>query len=120
LCLWRAEPVPNLQVRVGRYYDFDMRQAVGTARLGVRLPVWDKNQGNIRTAEAELMKSEAELTRFELQLRQQLAQVFARYRSNLVKAAEYRERILPEAEETFDLRLDGFKKGEGQYSQVSG
>jgi cobalt-zinc-cadmium efflux system outer membrane protein len=113
-----AEPIPNVQVRTGAYYDFDVQQAVGTVRFGVRLPVWDKNQGNIRTAQADLMRAEAGLTRLELALRQQLSQTFARYRSNQTKAVEYREHVLPEAREVLDLRLAGFKKKEGEYSGV--
>jgi hypothetical protein len=48
----------------------ELPPACWTDRLGVRVGVWDKNQGSSRAADAELLKSEAALTRFELQLRQ--------------------------------------------------
>jgi hypothetical protein len=35
-----------------------------------------------------------------------------------VKAAEYREHVLPEAREVLELRLKSFRKKEGQYSGV--
>src|SRR5207244_7471405 len=50
----QVEPIPNLQLRVSSGYDFeaDGRTVVTTVNLGVRLPIFDKNQGNIRAAQA--------------------------------------------------------------------
>src|SRR5262249_23276742 len=48
----RVEPIPNIQARVANGFDFETRRDVTSVQLGVRLPVFDKNQGNIRAARA--------------------------------------------------------------------
>src|SRR5262249_23346234 len=52
----QVEPIPNVQFRVSTGYDFEreVRGVVTTVNVGVRLPLFDKNQGNIRAAEAQL------------------------------------------------------------------
>src|SRR5206468_3563987 len=71
----QVEPIPNVQLRVSSGYDFeaDGRTVVTTVNVGVRLPIFDRNQGNIRAAQGELVRAQAELSRVELSLRQRLS-----------------------------------------------
>ena len=45
-----VESVPNVNVRGETGYDFDSRDTVAGVQVGVRLPVFDKNQGTIMQA----------------------------------------------------------------------
>jgi cobalt-zinc-cadmium efflux system outer membrane protein len=116
----QVEPIPNLQLRVSSGYDFeaDGRTVVTTVNLGVRLPIFDKNQGNIRAAQGELMRAQAEVGRVELSLRQRLSRQYARYRTALAVIENDRKHNLPEAREAHQLYLDSFRKRRAAWPQV--
>ena len=116
----QVEPIPNVQLRVSSGYDFeeDGRRVTTTVNLGVRLPIFDKNQGNIRAAQGELMRAQAELGRVELSLRQRLSRRYARYRMAWSIVENYRNISLPKAREAYELYLDSFRKRRAAWPQV--
>jgi outer membrane protein, heavy metal efflux system len=116
----QVEPIPNVQVRVSSGYDFeaDGRRVVTTVNLGVRLPLFDKNQGNIRAAQAQLARAGSEMERVELSLRQRLSRAYASYRTASSVVESYRKDNLPEAREAYELYLDSFKKRRAAWPQV--
>ena len=116
----QVEPIPNVQVRVSSGYDFeeDGRKVTTTVNLGVRLPIFDKNQGNIRAAQGELLRAQAELGRVELSLRQRLSRQYARYRTASAVVESYRKTNLPKAREAYELYLDSFRKRRAAWPQV--
>jgi cobalt-zinc-cadmium efflux system outer membrane protein len=116
----QVEPIPNVQVRVSSGYDSeqDGRRVTTTVNVGVRLPTFDKNQGNIRAARADLMRAQAETDRVDLSLRQRLARQYARYKTALKTAESYRKENLPEAKEAYELYLESFRKRRAAWPQV--
>jgi len=116
----QVEPIPNVQVRVSSGYDFeeDGRKVVTTVNLGVRLPIFDKNQGNIRAAQEELARAQAELGRVELSLRQRLSRQYTPYRTALAVVESYRKTNLPKAREAYELYLDSLRKRRAAWPQV--
>jgi cobalt-zinc-cadmium efflux system outer membrane protein len=114
----QVEPIPNVQVRVGNGYDFETRNNVTSVQVGVRLPLFDKNQGNIQAARAQLAYARAELCRVELSLRQRLARAYAQYRTAQAVVENYRKDSLPEAKEAYELYLDSFRKRRAAWPQV--
>ncbi len=114
----QVEPIPNLQLRVANGYDFETRNNVTSVSVGLRIPVFDKNQGNIRTAQAQLAYAQAETCRVELSLRQRLAREYARYRTALETVEVYRKSNIPEAKEAYELYLDSFRRRRAAWPQV--
>jgi cobalt-zinc-cadmium efflux system outer membrane protein len=116
----QVEPIPNVQLRVSSGYDFeaDARTVTTTVNVGLRLPLFDKNQGNIRAAHAQLARAQAEVSRVELSLRQRLAKEYARYRTARAVVESYRKENLPEAREAYELYLDSYRKRRAAYPQV--
>jgi outer membrane protein, heavy metal efflux system len=114
----QVEPIPNLQVRVANGYDFETRNDVTSVSLGARLPLFDRNQGNIRAAQAALARSQAEVVRVELSLQQRLAHTYARYRTAAETAEAYRKSSLQEAKEAYELYLDSFRKRRAAWPQA--
>jgi cobalt-zinc-cadmium efflux system outer membrane protein len=114
----QIEPIPNVQLQVANGYDFETRNNVTSVSVGLRLPVFDKNQGNIRTAQAQLAYAQAEIARVELSLRQRLARAYARYRTALETAETYRKSNVPEAKEAYELYLDSFRRRRAAWPQV--
>jgi cobalt-zinc-cadmium efflux system outer membrane protein len=114
----QIEPIPNVQVQVANGYDFETRKDVTSVQIGLRLPIFDKNQGNIRAAQGQLARAAAEVRRVELSLRERLARQYARYRTASATAEEYRKSTLPEAREAYELYLDSFRKRRAAWPQV--
>lgn len=114
----RVEPIPNVEMQVGTQYNFETESQQASVQFGLRLPIFNKNQGNIRTAQADLVRSQAELQRIELSLRERLADVFAEYEAGLNTVQEYRKYILPESQEAFELYLESFRVRRAPWQQV--
>jgi cobalt-zinc-cadmium efflux system outer membrane protein len=114
----QVEPISNVQVRVANGYDFETRNDVTSVQVGVRLPLFDKNQGNIRAAQAQVAHAQAEVCRVELSLRERLARTYARYRTALALAESYRKDNLPEAKEVYELYRASFRNRAAAWPQV--
>lgn len=113
-----VEPIPNLRLRGSTQYNFDTKRQQAGIEIGLRLPMFDRNQGNILTAQAELNNAQADVVRVELSLRQRLAKTFARYQTNRTTVEEYRQHILPETKEAYLLYVDSFQKRRAAWPQV--
>ncbi len=121
----KAEPAPDVFVRgsIGysnEFEDFSGFKVGREARVeaGVRIPVFNRNQGNIAAAKAELTRADAEVQRVELQLRARLAGSFNRYLSSLATAARYQREVLPRAQKAYELYLVKFQQMGAAYPQV--
>ncbi len=126
----RAEPTPNLFLRGGIGYSFELLetfppQPLGRktgpeafAEIGFRIPIFNRNQGAIAEAAAELDFATREAQRVELALRAQTAATFRAYQNALSVAIEYRERIIPSAQQSYELYLASFKQMAAAYPQV--
>ena len=63
-----AARVPNVDMQAGVQYDNATRDTIAGVQAGVPLPLFNRNQGNIRRAEAELAAAQGEVRRVELGL----------------------------------------------------
>ena len=121
----RKEPVPDLVLRGGPRYNRELLdpgpRPVGwelTADVGLTVPLFDRNQGGIRAAEAELTRAHAGVRRVELALRARFADVFERYATALSATRAYRDDIVPLAEEAHELFLARYQEMAAAYPQV--
>lgn len=114
----QVEPIPNVQMRVANGYDFESHRDVTSVEVGVRLPLFDRNRGNIRTAHAQVAYAQAELTRVQLSLTQRLARAYASYRTAAAIVQTYQKDNLPDAKEAYELYLDSFRKRRAAWPQV--
>jgi cobalt-zinc-cadmium efflux system outer membrane protein len=107
----RVQPIPNLQLRGASGYNFESNKAVAAGiEIGFQLPVWNRNQGTIRQAQADLLRSQAEVVRVQLSLRQRLADAFNQYRTAWQAAEIYRDAIIPQTTKAYEVQLDMYKK----------
>ncbi len=121
----RKQPIPDLQLRGG--VEDNRELLAGTPRAaglqsfasaGVTLPLFNRNQGNIAAAGAELDRSRQELTRVRLQLRAEAAPELAAYAAAASAAARYRHTMLPEAEQAYRLLRANYQAMYAPYPQV--
>lgn len=115
LALQQAERLPNLEVEVGAKYDDSTYEALADVGLGVELPLFNRNQGNIVTAEAELIAAEHEVRRVELDLRDRLVEAFEQYANARWQVDAYKNTILPNSQASLEMVGAGYREGELGY-----
>lgn len=108
-----VEPIPNVNILGGyqRQVDFPPQEQ-GLLQVMVEVPLFDRNQGTIRSARADIATSRATLREVELDLATQTAQAIASYRTAQRLASWYEEYILPKARETVHLTQQLYGEGE--------
>jgi cobalt-zinc-cadmium efflux system outer membrane protein len=115
----KVEPIPNIQLQGAAGYDFETRNAVASGvQVGIKLPLWNRNQGTIQQVQADLARSHAEVARVELSLRQRLADAFNRYQTARETAQIYHDSSIPQATEAYEVQLDMYKKRRIAWPQV--
>lgn len=107
--------VPNIDVESAVKYDASSDYTVADLRVGVPLPIYNRNQGNILRAQAQLITAEKEVQRLELVLQRQLSEVYEQYLTAHQQAEAYVKRILPNASKSLDLIQKGYRQGEVSY-----
>ena len=111
----RVEPIPNVFVQIGAQYDYSSDFAVAGLQVGVPLPVFNANQGNIRSAEAEVIAAEREVDRIRLELEHRLAATMERYANARYEVERSSKFILRDTKEALDLVTEGYGKGQLRY-----
>jgi cobalt-zinc-cadmium efflux system outer membrane protein len=84
----------------------------GSAVLSLPLPLWNKNQGAIMQAQAQVVAAQRALEQLDLSLQNRLAPVYERYANAHQQVARYRSTILPTATESLDLTRRTYEAGE--------
>ena len=107
-----VQPIPNLNVLGGYQRQVGPAQEQGVVQVLMQVPIFDRNQGNIRTARADIASSRADLHMIELDLATQAAQAVASYRVAQRQADWYEQSILPKARETLELTQQLYARGE--------
>ena len=113
-----VEPIPDVTVQVIGERDSTMRSSSLSTLVAIPLPVFNRNQGNIRSTHAEIHEAENEVERVQLALRDQLATTFRRYETSRNQVAQYEKEILPDAKENLDLSVQAFRAGEIKFLNV--
>ena len=114
----RVEPIPNIEAQVGVQYDASTHDTVTGLQIGIPIPVNNRNQGNIRAAQGELIRASRDIERVQLSLRHRLASSFKMYSNAQQQVTAYHDEVLPTAKETLELVTEGYKSGELDYLQL--
>lgn len=114
----QAEPIPNVSVYGGFIRQFENRSYDAAAGLSMTVPVWNRNQGGIRAAQAELGMAIQSVGQTENELAARVAAAYQTYAAARERADVYWKRLIPRAEETYKLSLEAFKGGQFEYLRV--
>ena len=99
----KVQPIPNLQVDVGVMHMNVSDDNAASVMLGVPVPIFNGNEGNIDRAAAEYHRATWNVRRLEMSLQAQLATAFSQYQQALNRVVTYRDQILPAETETLEL-----------------
>lgn len=110
----RREPVPDIEVRAGLQRNGEMlasRRAVGLqgfAEVGVQIPLFNRNQGNVQASRHQIERAQQEQRRVELVLRQRGAAFLDTYHSSRIMVERYRAQLLPRAQKAYELMVQRY------------
>ena len=114
-----VEPIPNVTVMGGYQRQVSPvglvgvpEQDQGVLEVSCTIPLFNRNQGNIRAARAEIAKARAGLRSVEIGLAEQTARIINEYRQARRQAEWYQELILPKAQETVRVTQLLYSEGE--------
>jgi outer membrane protein, heavy metal efflux system len=110
-----VEAVPNISAQVSVQYDNSTEDTIAGVQVGLPLPIWNRNQGGIRQAQAEITEAARNVDRIKRDLNQRLADAFRQYSDAYFTAETYASDILPLAQRTFNLVQQGYTQGEVGY-----
>jgi cobalt-zinc-cadmium efflux system outer membrane protein len=116
-----VEPYPNIDLGAGYQYSVTPVHNQALIMLAFPIPAWNRNQGNIRAAHANVQGSLETLGVTQNTLLSQTADAFSRHKAARELVKQYEEEIMPNAADTLRLAQDGYAKGEfdfGRYLQV--
>jgi len=107
----RLEPYPDVKVRVGGGRLGETGQSIVQLGFSIPLPFIDHGKGKKQEAQAIVSVADAELSGVEQQLWLNWGTASQRLRTVADQVANYRERILPKANEALRLVQTGFDQG---------
>ncbi len=99
LRLEEVTPIPDLVLYFTAQKDFTQPGARSTSyntQVGLPLPIWNRNRGNIISARGDLIQATQQIRRAEMDLTAQLANTYNQYSTNRITVQYYADKILPD------------------------
>jgi cobalt-zinc-cadmium efflux system outer membrane protein len=120
----KREPIPDLQLRGGMQQNGELlsngRAAglQGFAEVGVRIPIFNRNQGNISTAKANEERAKREVERVKLVMRERAAIVVQNYTFSQSAVDRYKNQMIPRAQKAYEMYTKKYQDMAAAYPQV--
>ena len=120
----KREPIPDLQLRGGMQQNGELLSdgspvgLQGFADVGVRIPVFNRNQGNIATAKADTERAKREVERVKLVLRERAASVVQNYTFSQIAVERYKNQMIPRAQKAYEMYTKKYQEMAAAYPQV--
>jgi cobalt-zinc-cadmium efflux system outer membrane protein len=115
----QAERRPDIRVAVRPAYSNVDRTPEVMVEVGAALPIFNRNQGNVISAEAEVRRATSEARAVELRLTERLATAYQRYAAARSQVEIYEKEILPNAREAERLLRIGYESGDPKSDYTS-
>jgi outer membrane protein, heavy metal efflux system len=112
-----ADVCPNVHLKIHPFYSFPDKEMELLVGAGVAWPLFNRNQGNILAAQAEVARAVAGAREVELKLTERLTQSFQRYQTarQQVEAFTSKDGILDTAKESLRLITLAYEKGDPKF-----
>ena len=113
-----VQAMPNVTVGAGYMKNNNDREDQWRFQVAVPFPLFNRNQGKVITARADLGKSMHEVSRVQNDLVGRLATAFGSYAAAKERVDKYRKVILPIAQQANKIAFDAYKGGQFEYLRV--
>jgi outer membrane protein, heavy metal efflux system len=122
----KREPIPDLQLRGGMQHNGELLSEPngrsvglqGFATVGVTIPIFNRNQGNIATAKADAERAKREVERVKLLLRERAASVVQTYTFAQTAVDRYKNEMIPRAQKAYEMYIKKYQAMAAAYPQV--
>lgn len=121
----RREAIPDVQIRGGLEYNNELLGSApfakgweGIAEVAVQIPLFNRNQGNVSAAKADIDRAGQEKKRIALTLRERAASAVDQYANARLMAMEYRDEMLPRAKKAYGLMVEKYGQMLAAYPRV--
>src|ERR1700676_3000106 len=120
----KRETIPDLQLRGGMQQNGELLpngRSVGLqgfADVGVRIPISNRNQGNIAAAKADRERAKREVERVKLVLRERAASVVQTYTFSEAAVDRYKNQMIPRAQKAYAMYTKKYHDMAAAYPQV--
>jgi cobalt-zinc-cadmium efflux system outer membrane protein len=122
----KRESIPDLQIRGGMQQNGELLSESngkpvglqGFADVGVKIPIFNRNQGNIVTAKADAERAKREVERVKLVLRERAATVVQNYAFSQTAVDRYKNQMIPRAQRAYEMYAKKYQEMASAYPQV--
>jgi cobalt-zinc-cadmium efflux system outer membrane protein len=114
----RAEPIPNITFLAAVGYNYEFQKVTPNVQVGIPLPIFNRNQGTVREAMADLSRDHSEYQRVALSLRERLADASNRYQDALQSVEDFRSESLPLARRAYQVQMANLRQRRAAWPQV--
>ena len=111
----KREAIPDLLLRAGMEYNHETLGSApfakgweGIAEASMEIPLFNRNQGNVAAARADIDRAADERKRVSLTLRERAASAVDQYANARLMAVEYRDEVLPRAKKAYSLMVEKY------------
>jgi len=108
----RFVPAVTLSGSYGEDLEFDARARTAILALSVPLPLWNRRDGDVQAAEAEVARLEADRERLRAEIARDVATAYRQFVAATQIVEEYVQRLLPEQGQAAGLIREGYRQGE--------
>ena len=114
----RTRRIPDVTVSLGAKRNEELGRNQAIFGVSIPIPVFDRNQGNLREALRRTDKARDELTAAEVRLGGELAQAHERLNAARQEVDSLQKDILPGAQSAYDAATKGFEMGKFSFLEV--
>lgn len=121
----KREPIPDLQLRGGLEQNRELSELSGRpiglqgfADVGVQIPIFNRNQGNVESDKADLERARREVERVRLLLRERAAAVVQSYVTSQNAVQRYKSQMIPRARQAYEMYMRKYHEMAAAYPQV--
>jgi outer membrane protein, heavy metal efflux system len=121
----KREAIPDLSLRAGVQQNQELLEPsmhkVGVqsfATAGIQVPIFNRNQGNVQAAKAQVEREREEVDRIRLQLVLTAQPLLQQYFINRLEEERYRSELIPRAQRAYELYLGKYRSMAAAYPAV--
>jgi cobalt-zinc-cadmium efflux system outer membrane protein len=98
-----VESRPNFTLGAGYTWQSQNRSHDWGLSFSLPVPLWNRNQGNIRSARAELGRAVQEISRLEIELTDRIAEAHQRFVAAKGRVRVFRDEVVPRLSQSYEL-----------------
>jgi outer membrane protein, heavy metal efflux system len=114
----KREPIPDLVLEAGVGRNIVDDQTVYMAGVSLEIPLFDRNQGTIQQAEADLERQRAEVDRIRLELTRRFAQEYSHFLTRYKSVLDFQTTVLPKSESAYQMQLEMYDRSRIDWMDV--